>query len=264
MQFYQSGASCSRRWFNKCELVRQVGADRWIGDRRWQFDGWQLLSTHSVADETACGWAARSGPGRELVDLPGDLTVRGLLFPNDGRVEFVRWRSVLSLVGCEKVTELPEMQNINGSVDLADCGVEDLSDEQLIGLEVRWRGVPIQARFLFRPKKIAPEEIFQQHNVEVRRVMLERVGTNRLMQMTNSRVIDSDHDAGGLRRLIHFRIQTQAQWVDEELRFLNCFCPSTGREYLLQVPQTVTTCHAAAAWLAGFDDSNDYRPIVET
>lgn len=31
-------------------------------------------------------------------------------------------------------------------------------------------------------------------------------------------------------------------------------CPSTGRRFLLGVPNQVGSCHAAAAWLAGFDD----------
>lgn len=199
---------------------------------------------------------------RILERLPETLEIRARQFPWEDRNASLRWISALSLVGCQNVTRLPNMKNVKGSVDLADCGVEDLTDEELEGLQVRWRGVPIEARYLFRPKKIRPEEVFGQRNAEVRRVMLERMGTQRLMQMTSSRVVDSDQDAGGLRRLIYFRI-SQA-WGREEYHFLNCFCPSTGREYLLQVPMTVVTCHAAAAWLAGFDEPDDYQPIVET
>jgi hypothetical protein len=30
------------------------------------------------------------------------------------------------------------------------------------------------------------------------------------------------------------------------------------------VPPAMRTCHQAAAWIAGFDNPNDYRPILET
>lgn len=197
---------------------------------------------------------------RELVELPRQLEVQGI----DVGEGIANWRPVLSLVGCQNVKQLPDLRNVNGSIDLADCGVEDLSDEQLEGLTVRWRGVPIEARVLFRPKSIRPEEIFTQRNAEIRRVMLERIGTNRLMQKTSSRVVDNDSDSGGVRRLIHFRVKLPSRGVRNEYRFLNCFCPSTGREYLLQVSPDVGTCRAAAAWLAGFENPDDYHPLIET
>ena len=46
--------------------------------------------------------------------------------------------------------------------------------------------------------------------------------------------------------------------------FLHCRCPSSGREYLLRVPPTTSKCHAAAAWLAGFDNPDNYKPVKET
>lgn len=49
-----------------------------------------------------------------------------------------------------------------------------------------------------------------------------------------------------------------------ERRFLECRCPSTGRQYLLPVPPSIRTCHAAAAWMAGFENPHDYAPVLET
>jgi hypothetical protein len=34
--------------------------------------------------------------------------------------------------------------------------------------------------------------------------------------------------------------------------------------YALRVPPTMRSCRQAAAWMAGFDDPDDYRPLVET
>ena len=74
-----------------------------------------------------------------------------------------------------------------------------------------------------------------------------------------ARTLDRDTDAGGPRQLLHIAIPE-----DEDLVGLNCFCPSTGRQYLLRVPPSLTTCHQAAAWLAGFDDPDRYHPDIET
>ena len=49
-----------------------------------------------------------------------------------------------------------------------------------------------------------------------------------------------------------------------DTRFLQCRCPTTQREYLLPVPNNVITCRQAAAWMAGFDNPDDYAPIQET
>jgi hypothetical protein len=41
-------------------------------------------------------------------------------------------------------------------------------------------------------------------------------------------------------------------------------CPSTGRQYVLRVPPTMRSCRQAAAWIAGYDNPADYRPLAET
>jgi hypothetical protein len=33
---------------------------------------------------------------------------------------------------------------------------------------------------------------------------------------------------------------------------------------VIRVPPTLGTCRAAVAWIAGFDDEDDYKPLVET
>jgi hypothetical protein len=51
---------------------------------------------------------------------------------------------------------------------------------------------------------------------------------------------------------------------DEPLICLSVIDPSTGRQYILRVPPNMETCHQAAAWIAGFDNPDDYHPLVET
>lgn len=83
-------------------------------------------------------------------------------------------------------------------------------------------------------------------------------------------VVDADRGPGGERKLVEVHLpapewmRRQARGGTLPARFLSCSCPSTGRRYLLRVPATVASCHAAAAWLAGFEDPSQYRPIQET
>ncbi len=51
---------------------------------------------------------------------------------------------------------------------------------------------------------------------------------------------------------------------DEDLVCVSLNCPSTGRRYVLRVPPAIDTCRRAAAWLAGFDNADDYAPVLET
>jgi hypothetical protein len=76
--------------------------------------------------------------------------------------------------------------------------------------------------------------------------------------MIGATVFDRDTDRGGERTLVVMIVNARPH------RYLHCRCPSTRREYLLRVPSSVTTCRAAAAWLAGFDNPDDYHPLKET
>jgi hypothetical protein len=163
------------------------------------------------------------------------------------------WHPTLVLVDCHALQSLPDDLSILGAIDLAGSGLKDLPPE-LSDVRVVWRGIAISAVAALHPEQLSAIEILQEPNAEVRRIMLERVGCDHVLEKANARLIDSDHDAGGPRKLVQV----------SESRYLRCRCPSTGRVYLLRVPPTTGSCRAAAAWLAGFDNPNDYRPLLET
>lgn len=66
-------------------------------------------------------------------------------------------------------------------------------------------------------------------------------------------------DAGGERRLLRVELQD-----DEPLVVLAVSCPSTGHRYTLRVPPDAKSCRHATAWIAGFDNPDDYAPNKET
>lgn len=164
----------------------------------------------------------------------------------------------VDLSGCANLEALPDGLEVLSWLDLAGTGVRCLP-ASLQGVRLRWRGVLVDERVVFRPEAIHGQEIMAVANAEVRRVMLERIGVERFITEVQAETLDNDQDAGGPRELLRVALRG-----DEDLVCLSVRCPSTARHYLLRVPPTMTRCHQAAAWIAGFDDPSAYSPLVET
>ncbi len=166
--------------------------------------------------------------------------------------------SQLDLAGCTPITELPEGLEVASWIDIADTSIQSLPDS-LHGVGIRWRGVAIDERIAFRPEEITAEEVLSEQNAELRRVKLERMGFERFLSESEPELLDSDSDPGGERKLLRVELED-----DEPLVCVSVNCPSTGRHYLLRVPPAMTSCRQAIAWTAGFDNPNDYEPLIET
>ena len=164
----------------------------------------------------------------------------------------------LNVANCPRLRALPDGLTIDGPLEIAQSAINRLPPS-LATVRLHWRGVLVSERVAFYPETLTAEEVLTEPNLEVRRIMVERVGYDRLFDETKAEVLDSDRDPGGERILRHITLPR-----DEPLTCLSVRCPSTGRPYTLRVPPEVRTCRQAAAWLAGFDNPDDYQPIVET
>ncbi len=185
----------------------------------------------------------------------------------------------LNMRGCQRLRTLPPWLTTVAQLDISECvGLEalpeDLQVRSWIDLEetplralppalqqvqLRWHNVRITQRIAFAPETITTDEILAEENAELRRVLTERMGHETFMSRVGATVLDEDQDAGGIRQLLHVEMKK-----DEPLVCLSVRCPSTGRGYMLRVPPTMQSCHQAAAWTAGFDNPDDYRPLAET
>ena len=161
----------------------------------------------------------------------------------------------LDLAGCEQIDSLPKGLQISSWLDMADTAITKLENPKT---KLRWRGVSIEARIAFEPESITAEEIIETENLELRRVKLERMGYETFLKNVKAQVLDTDQDAGGSRKLLRVPFKN-----DEDFVAVWVICPSTRRNYVLRVPPKTKTCHQAAAWLAGFDNPNDYAPRLE-
>jgi hypothetical protein len=141
-----------------------------------------------------------------------------------------------------------------------------------------WRGVRVPERIIMEPQSITRDEIIHERNAELRRIMLERYGTKRLLAESHATVLDSrvqpvsDSLKGWLR-------EREAAWdgmdgacVNELLRLelddlvivaLNLIDPSTGRRYLIRVPPEMERVQQALAWTHGVEESQ-YQVAVES
>ncbi len=200
-----------------------------------------------------------------LTELPAGLVVRGTLQLNGCRSLTTISRNtkvgLLDVSDCIALTSLPDDLQVN-TIELAGSGLTSLPDS-LKRVHLSWRGVHVSQQVVFRPEEFSAEEVLAMENVERRRVLIERLGMDRIIEQLGERVEvrHEDLDAGGPRRLIVIRPSGR---FAEDLVSLECRCPSTGRVYHLRVPPETETCHHAAAWLAGFDNPDDYKPLVET
>jgi hypothetical protein len=167
----------------------------------------------------------------------------------------------LDVSGCTVLASLPLRLVVHEWLDIGNTPLQ-LLPTMPAPVPLRWNGVGISGRVAFHPETITAQMVLAERNAEVRRVMMERMGTERFMAEAEPDLLDQDTDAGGVRRLL--KVVLSQDDKEEPLVALQVSDPSTGRGYLLRVPPATATCRQAAAWLAGFDDPEDYHPVIET
>lgn len=162
----------------------------------------------------------------------------------------------LDISDCENLTTLPKGLHVTRWIELAGSGITSLPAGH--GFVLRWRGVQVNDHIAFASQPITGQDILNTENVELRRVLIERLGYETFLQQVGGLVRDRDTDAGGERQLVYVPFED-----DEPLMVLKVTCPSTGHLHVLRVPPHMRSCHQAAAWVAGFDNPDDYHPLLE-
>jgi flagellar basal body-associated protein FliL len=78
--------------------------------------------------------------------------------------------------------------------------------------------------------EMSPEEIFAIDNLEHRRIAYEYMDKIKMKSLKDYKVLDEQTDSkGNPMKIISFIVKG----VDDPLKYYNCICPSTGREYFL-------------------------------
>ena len=113
-----------------------------------------------------------------------------------------------------------------------------------------WRGTAVPREWIEHPESIDPSLALTHENAEMRRVVAEIVGWDKVLARLDPQTIDEDADPM-IGTLLEVTIEGERE------RFLRVLC-GTGRTFALPVPPTMKTALSAQAWLWG----DDAHPIT--
>ncbi len=99
----------------------------------------------------------------------------------------------LNISDCGSIEHLPENLRVTSALDIGGTRLRALPPSRL-GFRLRWRSVAIDGRSVFYPQTLSGTEILGQGNIEVRRVMLERMGYERFLSQVKAETVDEDRD----------------------------------------------------------------------
>ncbi len=122
-----------------------------------------------------------------------------------------------------------------------------------------WRGMPIPPRVAARLPHLTVEEIRDEENAEVRRVMLEHFGFDRYLKDSGAKELHRD-DCGILWRV---NMPNDEPLVMVEVINSTPEPDGTSRTYFLRVPPDTRTARGGVAWTFGLTEE-EYHPLRET
>jgi len=135
-----------------------------------------------------------------------------------------------------------------------------------------WHGLRVPRRVVEEPETLTVADVHDERNVEVRRIILERMGFDRYVREAGGRVIAED-DYGRLWRcspmpnagwlLAFLEVENSEPLVFVEVENATRTPDGSARRYFLRVPPTVSTPHEAVAWTFGLSASR-YSPSAES
>ena len=118
-----------------------------------------------------------------------------------------------------------------------------------------WHGVCCSEKIILRPEQLAREDWINESNMELRRVIQERLGSDLFVTLVGGKCIDQ----GQRGELIEIDLGNDPEHV---ARFVHVQDTSTERMYYLRVPPHIKRADIGVAWTFGLD-VEDYRPLQE-
>jgi hypothetical protein len=138
------------------------------------------------------------------------------------------------------------------------------------GLELwAWHGVRVEPWIVTNPERITVEAIDEESNAEVKRILIERFGAERLIREGNGELVHQDETGKLWRRRIgpatRFAWERQPDEPIVMVEVLNATPEPDGsrKTYFLRVPPTTRTAREAVAWTFGVR-ADEYRPAAQS
>jgi hypothetical protein len=119
-----------------------------------------------------------------------------------------------------------------------------------------WHGALVPEKLILHPEQLTKEEWLAEPNLEVRRVMQERLGSLRFVELVGGTCIDQ----GARGELIAVGLFDDTEGV---AHYIHVRDASTQRQYYLRVPPSIRRADEAVAWTFGLSEQ-EYEPRQET
>jgi hypothetical protein len=119
-----------------------------------------------------------------------------------------------------------------------------------------WHEIPVAARIILKPETLTRDDFFQESNLEVRRIIQERMG-ERFVAALGGRVLDTD------ARGTLYEVRLPEDDPEGVARYVQVQDASSSRTYFLRVPPTAQTATEAVAWTFS-RTSEEYHPEEES
>ncbi|MBW4617999.1 MAG: leucine-rich repeat domain-containing protein [Cyanosarcina radialis HA8281-LM2] len=159
-------------------------------------------------------------------------------------------------IGRNKITEIPEwITNLTKlrKLYLSDNPLQDLTILQTLPkLKTVWfMNVGLPARFRTKLSEWKPQWLLEETNVEIRRILVQQVGYEKLCQELEAIELDSwrEYTLLKLDDLEKFFDQSRNIHHQEPMVLLKMTCPSTAHIHILRVPPDMTSAEAAITWV---------------
>ncbi len=243
-------------------LESSLGSSLWSSEIQPQYTYWWgsmdlswIAFYRFIGEILGVAYSPDAHDGLRLMDEIGQSC--GWWYPRDGLC-----------VACERpeaVRMEPTGQNAAHRLHSADGPAVRFRDGW--GIYV-WHGVTlppqIGEKLIERPDEIARDDVLKETNAEVRRVMMERLGSDRFAEMLE--LVEIHREEYGHPEMRQTAILLRTKEPDpvagEHIQFVRVVCPSTGRVYHLCVPPTITTALEGVGWTFG-KTRDEYAPAIE-
>jgi hypothetical protein len=103
--------------------------------------------------------------------------------------------------------------------------------------------VSVTEQIVMRPETQTIEEIRNEPNEEVKRIRIERYGMEKYLAEIEAKLLD--------RRTNHIEGTRELLYKADDMVFILCICPSTGKDFCLEVDPGIRTCEDAQRYLSG-------------
>jgi hypothetical protein len=123
-----------------------------------------------------------------------------------------------------------------------------------------WHGIMVSEQIIMKPETITLDQVVKENNQEIRRIMLDRYGWDRVLCDLHACV---EHEDNTGKLISTYRLGEYLAGEDKIAKFVLVVDPSTNRKYSLRVPPETKTAKEGVAWTF-WQKEDEYNPIKET